>query len=285
MFNKCEGGYTVGEMISVCIARSARPGDVLGQGIGCPLVAAGYMLAKRLYAPDATISYTAGNSYSIKTFPLNISYLEKYTIGEAMHLWDFTEATSVIVPSRKITLEFFRPAQVDAYGNTNNVVIGDFTEPTVRLPGCGGIADATTIWPRVELYVPRHSMQVMRGKIDFISGLGTRGNESGKAGPWRVVSDLGIMGFDEETGRMRIDSVHPGKTVEEIRQNTGFELLVSDSLQQTSPPTDEELRLLRDEIDPLGVSRLETISSGTERNRVIYEILVREREMHLRGDL
>ncbi len=285
MLNELERGYTVGEIISVCIARSARPGDVLGQGIGTPLVAAGYMLAKKLYAPDATISYTAGNSYSIKTFPLNISYMEKYTIGEAMYLWDFTEATSVIVPSRKITLEFFRPAQVDAYGNTNNVVIGDVAKPTVRLPGCGGIADATTVWPRVEFYVPRHNKQVMIEKIDFVSGAGLRRNGERKAGPWRLVSDLGIMGFDEKTGRMRIDSVHPGKTIEEIRQNTGFELLVSDDLQQTMPPTDEELRLLREEIDPLGVSRLETISSGVERNKIIQEILEKERKLYFKGDL
>lgn len=271
--------YTAGEMIAVCIARSVQPDDVLGQGIGSPLVAVGYLLAKKMHAPDVTISCTIGNSLSASNFPLTLSYMEKYTIGNAIHLWDFPEATSVLVSARKITLEFFRPAQMDANGNSNNLVIGDYRSPKVRLPGCGGIADATTIWPRIEFYIPRHSKQVMKEKLDFCSGLGRTKNQ---AGSWRVITDLCIFRYDQSIGGMLIESLHPGVTLEHVKQNTEFELMVTVNLPETVPPSEEELYLIRNEIDPLGISKLETVS-GTKREEIIEDIVDKERNMYFMG--
>lgn len=272
-------GYTAGEMISVCIARSVQPDDVLGQGIGSPLVAVGYLLAKRMHAPEVTISSTIGNSLSVTSFPLSLSYMEKYTIGNAIHLWDFPEATSVLVSFRKITIEFFRPAQMDAFGNSNNIAIGDYQAPKVRLPGCGGIADATTVWPRIEFYIPRHSKQVMKEKLDFRSGIG--GSET-QAGPWLVITDLCILRFDQSVNRMVVESLHPGVTLEQVQQNTEFELTVPVSLAETAPPTEEELYLIRNKIDPLGISRLETVT-GPMREKIIEEIVDKERNMYFQG--
>ncbi|MBC7343946.1 MAG: CoA-transferase subunit beta [Clostridia bacterium] len=277
--------YSPAEMISVCIAREIRDGDVLGQGISTPMVAIGYMLAKMTHAPRATISYTVGNSFSVSEFGLSLLYSEKNTIGKAIYCWDFCEAVSCIVPMGKITVEFFRPAQIDMFGNTNNVVIGDYNRPKVRLPGAAGIPDATVVWPRVQLYVPRHDPRVFVPELDFRSGLGYMEgqNDAERAalgiiggGPEVVITDLCVLGFDKETRRMEVRTVHPGITLEEVMKSTGFELLVSKEIKETPPPKKEELDLIRRVIDPLGLARLETLPAGPERAQVIREIISAE---------
>ena len=165
-------------------------------------------------------------------------------------------------------VEFFRPAQVDPFGNTNNLAIGDHRSPRLRLPGCGGIADVTAYHPHAYLYVPRHSRAVLVEKLDLVSGLGVaRGGHSPHyPGPRRLISDLGV--FDYATGRMRLCSYHPGVTVDQIRKRTSFPLDISPDLRETLPPTAEEVRLLQDEIDPLGIRNLDRMSGGQRRRRL-----------------
>lgn len=277
--------YSPAEMISVCISRAIKDGDVLGQGISTPMVAIGYMLAKMTHAPHATISYTVGNSFSVAEFGLSLLYSEKNTIGKAIYCWDFCEAVNCVVPMGKITVEFFRPAQIDMFGNTNNVAIGDYRRPKVRLPGAAGIPDATVVWPRVQLYIPRHDRRVFVPKLDFRSGLGHMEgqNEAERAamgiiggGPEIVITDLCVLGFDRETRRMEVQSIHPGVTLDDVMERTGFELLVSREMSETIPPRQDELELIRRVIDPLGLVRLETLPAGPERARVIREIISAE---------
>jgi acyl CoA:acetate/3-ketoacid CoA transferase beta subunit len=184
---------------------------------------------------------------------------------------------------------------VDAAGNFNNVVIGaDYERPRMRLPGCGGIADVTVYYREIYLYVPRHSRAAFVERIDFVSGLGhappsppragetpsppsplhaggMKGGERG--GPCYLVSNLGQ--FDFARGRMRLIAHHPGVTVDKIRTKTGFPLEIAPDLRETEAPTAEEVRLLREVIDPLGVRRLETLS-GAARKRALREILASE---------
>jgi glutaconate CoA-transferase subunit B len=160
--------------------------------------------------------------------------------------------------------EFFRPAQIDPYGNFNNLAFGkDYTHPRLRLPGSGGIPDVTTYLHDIHLYVPRHSRLTFTPELDFRSGLGYAQERTHGAGPVYLVSDLGQ--FDFANGRLRLTSLHPGVELRHVQARTGFELELAPDLQPTPPPTPEELRLLREEIDPLGIRQLELLSGAPRR--------------------
>jgi len=297
--------YTVDELISVCIARQVTDGDVLAQGIATPLVMAGYLLAKHTHAPHVSFASAIGNALVDDASAVGLARAEEVWLGRALVTFSFAQAACELLP-RFQPKEFFRPAQVDAAGNFNNVFIGtDYHHPRMRLPGCGGIADVTTYYREIYLYVPRHSRVVFVERVDFVSGLGHpppspphgegstppppapptgRGAhppQEGKrsparrpsAGPCYLVSNLGQ--FDFAAGRMRLTARHPGVTVEKIRVKTGFPLEIAPDLHETKPPTAEEIQLLRQVIDPLGIRRLETLS-GAARKRILREILARE---------
>jgi len=265
--------YTVDELISVCIARQVTDGDVLAQGIATPLVMAGYLLARYTHASHVSFASAIGNAVVDDPCAVGLAHVEELWLGRALVTVGFAQVACELLP-RFQPKEFFRPAQVDAAGNFNNVVIGtDYDHPRMRLPGCGGIADVTTYYRDIYLYVPRHSRAVFVERVDFVSGLGHSPARQLGAGPCYLVSNLGQ--FDFADGRMRLIACHPGVTVERIRAKTGFPLQVAADLRETVPPTVEEVRLLREVIDPLGVRRLETLS-GAARKRALRDILVRE---------
>ena len=265
--------YTVDELISVCIARQVTDGDVLAQGIATPLVMAGYLLAKLTHAPHVSFASAIGNALVDAPCTVGLTRVEELWLGRALVTFGFAQAACELLP-RFQPKEFFRPAQVDAAGNFNNVVIGtDYYHPRLRLPGCGGIADVTTYYREIYLYVPRHSRAVFVKRVDFVSGLGHSPARRLGAGPCYLVTNLGQ--FDFAAGRMRLTTYHPGVAVEKIRAKTGFTLEIAPDLHETEPPTVEEVRLLREVIDPLGIRRLETLS-GAARKRALREILAKE---------
>jgi glutaconate CoA-transferase subunit B len=273
--------YTINELICVCIARQIEDGEVVAQGIATPLVASGYILAKLTHAPNVAFVSAIGHSICYDWAPLSLSRIEDVWLGRATHILSFAEIAGTVLPTFS-PREFFRPAQVDLYGNFNNVVIDDYKAPRLRLPGCGGIADVTAFSPRIYLYVPRHERRVFVERLDFRSGIGFLSGEGEEErrqrgitspGPRYLVSDLGQ--FDYAHGRMRLISCHPGVSVAEVQARTSFPLEVASDIAETSPPTQEQVRLLREEIDPLGVRRLECLSGG-ERRAALREIMERE---------
>ena len=273
--------YTIDELICVCIARQIEDGEVVAQGIATPLVAAGYLLAKLTHAPNVAFVSAIGHSICYDWAPLSLSHIEETWLGRATHVLSFADIACTVLPTFS-PREFFRPAQVDPYGNFNNIVIGDYQSPRLRLPGCGGIADVTAFSPRIYLYVPRHERRVFMERVDFISGIGFLSGEGEEErqrrgitspGPRYLVSHLGQ--FDYAHGRMRLISCHPGVSVAEVQAQTGFPLEVAPDVTETPPPTQEQVRLLREEIDPLGVRRLECLRRE-KRQAALREIMERE---------
>jgi acyl CoA:acetate/3-ketoacid CoA transferase beta subunit len=261
--------YSVDELICTCIARQVVDGEVLAQGINTPLVMAGFILAGCTHAPNVRYASAIGQSLCAEWGPLGVGRIEDIWLGKGLMHVGFVTAAADLLPKYHLK-EFFRPGQVDSAGNFNNIAIGRYETPRMRLPGTGGIPDVSVVSDNIYLYVPRHSRVVFPAKLDFVSGLGHTLERKHGVGPRYLVSDLGE--FDWQSGRMRLIRHSPGVSVEQIQKKTGFELVIASDVAETQPPTSEELRLLRQVIDPLGVRKLETLA-GSARKELLRQIL------------
>ncbi len=276
--------YTIDEMMTVLMARQVRNDDVMIVGVATPMVWAAFTLAKVTHAPDAIYHYIMGNTFVQEARQVSLLYLEMNT-ARTYRFQDSVECTLESLPSDKLTtIEFFRPAQIDQYGNSNNICIGDWTKPKIRLPGAAGILDFSMFYARGSfLYTPRHDIRtfVPTEKLDFISGVGfPDGNPSicGGAGPQCVITNLAYLDFDEITKKMRLTSNHPGIDVESIKESTGFDLIISKNIKETKPPLIREIKLLREKVDPLSIRKLEVLA-GKEREELLNEIVKKELSM------
>lgn len=265
------------EVMVVCMARRVEDGEVVAQGIATPLVAAAYLLARRTHAPNLYFASAIGQSLCRHPAPMSISQVESLWLDQAITNIGFVRTAADVLPGLR-PKEFFRPGQIDMHGNFNNLAIGkDYTKPRLRLPGSGGIPDVTTFIDDIFLYVPRHSRVTFVSKLDFLSGLGYHPSRKRGSGPCYLISNLGQ--FDFSNGRMRLISYHPGVTIQQIQKKTNFQLEVAPNVSETEPPSPEELQLLRDKIDPLGIRRLESLG-GPERKKLLLEILTCEKGFH-----
>ncbi len=269
---------TPDEMMVICIARQIKDGEVVAQGLATPLVAAGYLLARQTHAPNLYFASAIGQGICRYPAPLGLASIESLWLDRALTSIGFVQVAADVLPCLR-PKEFFRPGQVDAHGNFNNIAFGrnylttGRQRPRLRLPGSGGIPDVTTYGSEVYLYVTRHSRLTFVQELDVCSGMGFRPERKHGAGPRYLVSDLGQ--FDFLNGRLRLTTTHPGVTVAQVQAHTGFELEIAPDVMETPLPSPEELRLLRKEIDPHGIRRLE-LMSGAPRKQLIREILARE---------
>jgi glutaconate CoA-transferase subunit B len=227
-------------------------------GTGIPMLAAS--LAQAMHAPNLVPVFEFGGTGAVlEKLPLAVGDMRTYNKGiAASGICDIMETSQ----RGFIEFGFLGGAQIDCYGNLNSTVIGDHKHPKVRLPGSGGANDVgSACWRTIAIMI--HDVRRFVEKIDFVTtpgylnGPGSReaaGLPEG-TGPYRVVTNLGILGYDDETKRMKLLSVNPGVTVEQVVENTGFELLLADDITSNDPPTEEELKILRRDVDPDGLYR------------------------------
>jgi acyl CoA:acetate/3-ketoacid CoA transferase beta subunit len=271
---------TIDEIMVTCISRQIIDGETVAQGIATPLVAAGYLLARHTHAPQLYFASAIGQSMCRYPAPLGLTNVEQLWLDRSLSSVGFVRAVTEVLPTLK-PKEFFRPGQIDCYGNTNNIAFGRKYVtgglPRMRLPGTGGIPDVTTYIDKIYLYVPRHSKITFVSILDIASGLGHSQQRMHGQGPCYLVSDLGQ--FDFANGQMRLISNHPGVTIERIMKRTGFELEIAPDIQETSLPTQEEIDLLRLEIDPLRIRALELLT-GNDRRKLLHTI-IEEESYHL----
>jgi len=273
--------YTIDELMTVLMSREVRNDDVMIVGVATPMVWAAFTLAKVTHAPDAIYHYIMGNTFVMEPRQVSLLYLEMNT-ARAYRFQNSVECTLESLPSDKLTtIEFFRPAQIDEYGNTNNICIGDWNKPKIRLPGAAGILDFSMFYAHGSfLYTPRHDTRtfVPSERLDFISGVGfPDGKPSicGGSGPQCVITNLAYLNFDDNTKRMKLGSIHPGVDLETVKESTGFELITQNELKETIPPTIKEIKLLREKVDPLNIRKLEVLS-GNEREELLDDIIQKE---------
>jgi acyl CoA:acetate/3-ketoacid CoA transferase beta subunit len=269
---------TPDEIMVTCMAHQVEDGEIVAQGLATPLVAAAYLLARATHAPNLYFASAIGQGVCRHPAPLGLTRVESLWLDRSLSSVGFVRAAADVLP-RLRPKEFFRPAQIDPAGNINNVAFGkDYLgegrrRPRLRLPGTGGIPDVTTFISDIYLYVPRHSRVTFVPELDVRSGLGHAPERTRGEGPKYLVTDLGQ--FDFAGGRMRLISFHPGTSVERIQARTAFKLDIAPGVHETPLPTPEELRLLREEIDPLCIRSLESLS-GAERRILLHEIIAAE---------
>ena len=244
------------EMMAVSASRALEDKKSVLVGTGLPMISA--ILAQRTHAPELLIVFEAGGvGPRVPTLPLSVG--DSRTTYEAVMAGSMSD---VMEAAQNVYIDYgvLGGEQIDSYGNLNATCIGPYDHPSMTFPGSGGGNDiASLCWKTIVTTI--HERRRFVEKLDFVtspgylSGPGSReaaGLPRG-TGPYVVITDLGVLGFDSETRKMMLVSTHPGVKANDVVEKTGFKLNVPERVQVTEPPTMEELRLLRNEIDPKGI--------------------------------
>jgi glutaconate CoA-transferase subunit B len=253
--NRTEG-YSLAELLACVASRLLEDGRSVFVGTGLPMIAG--LLAQRTHAPRLLIVFEAGGvGPRVPYLPISVGDSRTFhqaVLASSMH--DVMAACS----AGYIDFGFLGGAAVDQFGNLNTTVIGDWEQPKVRLPGSGGANDVGSFCWRTIYMMRNQSPRTFLKKLTFLTTPGYLDGPGGReraglpagGGPYRVITQLGVYGFDEESKRMMLLALHPGVTVEEIQANSEFEILIPDEVAESEPPTAEE-QLILQEIDPQGI--------------------------------
>jgi glutaconate CoA-transferase, subunit B len=249
--------YNLMELMVCVAARQLEDGKTAVIGTGMPLAAA--MLAQKTRSPNLITMFEAG-SVAPQLIKLPLSVADSYTMAGALMHSSMDEIMSACQRG-VVDYTFLGGAQIDMYGNLNSTMVGtNIQKPQVCLPGSGGANDLASLCWKTLVITP-HDKRRFVAQVDFVTtpgyltGPGAR-EAAGlprNTGPYKVISTLALMGYDPVSKRMRVESLHPGVTAQDVRNNTGFEMQFVDPLPVTPEPTDDELRILRTEVDPLGL--------------------------------
>ena len=245
--------YNPNELLICLAARLMEDNATCFIGTGIPMLAAS--LAQKMHAPNLISMFEFGGiGAQLDKLPLAVGDMRTFNRGlMAAGICDIMEAGQCGF----VDYGFLGGAQIDMYGNLNSTMIGDdHNNPKVRLPGSGGGNDVgSTCWKTI--IIMQHGKRRFMPKIDFIttpgylSGAGAR-EDAGlppNTGPYRVVTNLCTLGFDDKSKCMKLLTLNPGITINDVVENTGFELLIPDKVLQNMPPSTKELQILRDEVD------------------------------------
>lgn len=250
--------YTPSEMMIVAAARALAGVRTVFVGVGLPNIACN--LAQRTVALELELIYESG-VYGARPARLPLSIGDPALITGALSVCSIVDLFGLYLQGGLVDVAFLGGAQIDRYGNLNTTVIGDYNRPKVRLPGSGGACEIA-IHARQVFIIMRLSRRSFVERLDFLTSPGhlTGARERERLGmpgrgPQVVVTDKSVFRFDPATGEMTLVSLHPGFRLDDVRAEMGWEPPVSPDLTETEPPTAEELRLLREELDPLGIHR------------------------------
>jgi glutaconate CoA-transferase subunit B len=248
--------YNPAELMACAASRVLEDGRSVFVGTGLPIIAS--MLAQRTHAPNLLVVFEAGGiGPKIPAIPISVGDSRTFHRAVMAASMDYVMSCAQL---GHIDYGFLGAAQIDQYGNLNTTCIGPHDQPKTRLPGSGGANDLGSLCHRT-IVLMRQDTRKFVERLDYLttpgylSGPGAR-ERAGlprNTGPYRIITQLGVMGFDAESKRMTLVSTHPGVTVKDVVDNTGFKLIIPDVVPTTDMPSDEELRLLREELDPIKI--------------------------------
>jgi glutaconate CoA-transferase subunit B len=240
--------WTADEMMTIAASRALRDGQSCFVGIGLPSRAAN--LARRLHAPRLVLIYESG---TLDTRPeeLPLSIGDGILADSALSVVSVPEVFNYWLQPGRIDVGFLSGAQIDRLGNINTTVIGEYDEPSVRLPGSGGAPEIASSCREV-IVVMRHRQRAFVEQVDFVTSVGHGSGPRDRellglrgAGPVRVITDLGVLEPDPDTAELVLTALHHGVTVERVRAETAWPLQVTADLVITAPPSTAELETLR----------------------------------------
>ncbi len=244
--------YSSSELMIINAARMLRDGDVVFVGVGQPNLACN--LARRTHAPNLVMIYEAG-VIGAQPARLPLSIGDPTLVSGAAAVCSMYDIFAFYLQRGNVDVGFLGGAQIDKFGNINATVIGNYASPKVRLPGSGGSMEIAAWANRCYIMTP-HQKRRFPEKVDFRTSAGFLDGRAARqaaqlrgSGPLAVVTDLGIMEPDED-GELTLVALHPEKTAEQVKENTGWNLKVASQLKTTEAPTSEELHILREELDP-----------------------------------
>ena len=245
--------YSKAELLAVATSRLLEDEKTVFVGIGLPMAAA--LLAQLMHSPRLSIIFEGGIiSPELKKGKMPLSTNEARAARRALA---FCSITDMFLYQQRGFIDYglLGAAQIDRFGNINTSLIGDVNRPRIRLPGSGGANDIASSASRVIISVIHEKRRFVE-KVDFITSPGYLGGGNSRndvglvfGGPYKVVTDLGIMGFDQTTKTLRLEALHEGVEAQDVVDNTGFKLPMAANLQEIPPPNERELKILR-EIDP-----------------------------------
>ena len=247
--------YSAPELMTINAARLLRDGDVVFVGVGLPNLACN--LARRTQAPNLVMIYEAG-VIGAQPARLPLSIGDPTLVSGALAVCSMYDIFAFYLQRGNVDVGFLGGAQIDRYGNINATVIGDYNHPKVRLPGSGGSMEIAAWANRCYIITP-HQKRRFPEKVDFRTSAGFLSGRAQReaaglrgSGPQAVVTNLGILEPDE-SGELVLTALHPGATIEQARENTGWPLKAVAQPRMTEPLSEGELRILREELDPKGI--------------------------------
>ena len=247
--------YNAIELMICVAARFLEDGATVGVGTGAPCAAA--MLAQKTHAPGLFVVFEAGGlGPELPAMPISVG--DSRTSHRAVMATSMADVFEMCQRGL-IDYAFLGGAQIDVFGNLNSTVVGPFEKPSVRFPGSGGGNDFASFCWRT-MVMTEHSPRRFVETLDFVTSpgylSGGRAREAAglpsETGPYRVITDLCVMGYGVE-GRMEVLSLHPGVTRQDVTEATGFSLEIPEGVAGTEAPTEQELHVLRTDVDPTGV--------------------------------
>ena len=239
--------------MAVRAAKELRDGDVVFVGIGLPNLACN--LARATHAPNLVLIYESG---AVGAVPdrLPVSIGDPALVTDSLAVASMADIFQFYLQGGRIQVGFLGGAQVDRYGNINSTVIGPYDKPKVRLPGSGGACEIAIHAERVIVVAPL-SPRSFPAAVDFVTSPGHAGKYGTRkqlglpgGGPQRIVTDVGVLEPSPEDGELELVGIYPNAAVDDVKKKVGWPLRVRTDLEEYPGPTSEELRLLRDVLDP-----------------------------------
>lgn len=250
--------YTPSEMMIVAAARALAGARTVFVGVGLPNIACN--LAQRTGAPDLELIYEAG-VYGARPARLPLSIGDPTLVTGATSVVSLADMFGLYLQGGRVDVALLGGAQVDRHGNLNTTVVGPYDTPDIRLPGSGGAVEIAINAGRTFIMMSL-SRRAFVERLDFLTTPGHLDGGDARSrlgmpggGPALVVTDRALFDFANPEREMQLTSLHPGVSLDEVRDAVGWPLRVADEILETPPPTAEELRLVRVELDPEGLYR------------------------------
>lgn len=281
---KTEPGATVDELMVCWLASQLGNDSICSAGAVSPLAATSYLLAKATHAPDLAIFMTSGGLLDVAERPMLLSLGEALDTASAAVVCGGEDSYRWYYQQGRVTAEVVTVAQVDRRARTNNIELTSPSGRRVRLPGQGGMADVADLHQNFFLYLTRHSPLTLVENVQRLSAARTLTDPAARRaaglrpGETKLITNLGVFRYAPDRGELVLRSLHPGVSLDQLRESTGFEPAVAQDLTVTAEPPAEMLRLLRERVDPLGIRRLE-FAPARERTELLAACIAAEQDL------